>query len=52
MLIVVLVVLFVLTRIPVFGTALRFLLVLAGVGSLVMASALRQRGETATATTT
>ena len=52
MLIIVLVVLFVLTRIPVFGTALRFLLVLAGVGSLVMASALRQRGETATATTT
>jgi hypothetical protein len=52
MLIVVLVVLFVLTRIPVFGAALRFLLVLAGVGSLVMAGALRQRGETATATTT
>jgi len=52
MLIGVLVVLFVLTRIPVFGAALRFLLIVAGVGSLVMASALRQRGETATATTT
>jgi len=29
----------------------RFLLITAGVGSLVMASALRHRGETATATT-
>jgi hypothetical protein len=52
MLIGVLLVLFVLTRIPVAGAALRFLLIIAGVGSLVMASALRHRGETATATTT
>ena len=52
MLIGVLIVLFVLTRIPVLGAALRFLLIVAGVGSLVMASALRHRGETATATTT
>jgi len=51
MLIGVLLVLFVLTRIPVLGGALRFLLIIAGVGSLVMASALRHRGETATATT-
>jgi hypothetical protein len=52
MLIGVLIVLFVLTRIPLLGGTLRFLLIVAGVGSLVMASALRHRGETATATTT
>lgn len=52
MLIAVLVVLFLLTRIPLLGPALRFVLIIAGIGSLVMASALRHRGETATATTT
>jgi cell division protein FtsW (lipid II flippase) len=52
MLIGVLSALFVLTRIPVLGAVLRFLLILAGIGSLVMASALRHRGETAAAMTT
>ncbi len=48
----VLVLLFLLTRIPLLGAALRLLLIVAGVGSLVMAAAQRRRGETATATTT
>jgi len=53
MLIGVLIVLFVLSRIPLLGQALRFLLIIAGVGSLVIAAAARHRaGETATATTT
>jgi hypothetical protein len=52
MLIVVLVVLFLLARIPVLGGVVRFLLMLAGIGSLVMTAAQRQRGETAAATTT
>jgi hypothetical protein len=52
MLIGVLIVLFVLTRVPLLGGALRFLLIVAGIGSLVMASALRRRGETPTVTTT
>ena len=43
MLIAVLVVLFVLTRVPLLGGTLRFLLIIAGVGSLVIASAARQR---------
>ena len=48
----VLIVLFLLTRIPVLGGTLRFLLIVAGIGSLVMTGALRQRGETAMATPT
>jgi len=52
MLIGVLIGLFVLTRIPVLGGMLRFLLIIGGIGSLVMAGAQRHRGETATATTT
>ena len=52
MLIGVLIGLFVLTRIPVLGGILRFLLIIGGIGSLVMAGAQRHRGETATATTT
>jgi hypothetical protein len=52
MLIGVLIGLFVLTRIPVLGGILRFLLIAGGIGSLVMAGAQRHRGETATATTT
>jgi hypothetical protein len=53
MLIGVLIVLFVLTRIPLLGGTLRFLLIIAGVGSLVIAAAARHRaGETAAATTT
>jgi hypothetical protein len=52
MLIGVLLVLFLLTRIPLLGGVLRFLLIIAGIGSLVMASAQRHRGETATATPT
>jgi hypothetical protein len=52
MLIGVLIVLFVLTRVPLFGGALRFLLIIAGIGSLVIAAAARHRGETVTATTT
>ena len=52
MLIAVLVVLFLLTRVPFLGGMLRFVLVIAGVGSLVMAAALRRRGQTATPTTT
>lgn len=52
MLIGVLIVLFVLTRVPLFGGALRFLLIIAGIGSLVIAGAARHRGETVTATTT
>jgi hypothetical protein len=51
MLIGVLLVLFLLTRIPLLGGVLRFLLIIAGIGSVVMASAQRHRGETATATT-
>jgi hypothetical protein len=43
MLIGVLIVLFVLTRVPLLGTTLRFLLIIAGIGSLVIASAARQR---------
>jgi hypothetical protein len=43
MLIGVLIVLFLLTRVPLFGGTLRFLLIIAGVGSLVIASALRHR---------
>src|SRR5499427_2959117 len=43
MLIGVLIVLFVLTRVPLLGGALRFLLIIAGVGSLVIASAARHR---------
>jgi cytoskeletal protein CcmA (bactofilin family) len=58
MLIGVLIVLFVLTRVPVLGGALRLLLVIAGIGSLAVASAARHRaagaaaGETGTVTTT
>ena len=52
MLVGVLIGLFVLTRIPVLGGILRFLLIVGGIGSLVMAAAQRHRGETATATTT
>jgi hypothetical protein len=52
MLIAVLIVLFVLTRVPLFGGALRFLLIIAGIGSLVIAGAARHKGETATATAT
>jgi hypothetical protein len=52
MLIGVLIVLFVLTRVPVLGGALRFLLIIAGIGSLVIAAATRHRGETVTAPTT
>jgi len=53
MMIGVLIALFVLTRIPLLGAALRFLLIIAGVGSLVIATAARRpTGETATATTT
>jgi hypothetical protein len=53
MLIGVLIALFVLTRIPLLGAALRLLLISAGVGSLVIAAAARHRaGETAAATTT
>jgi hypothetical protein len=55
MLIGVLIVLFVLTRVPVLGGALRLLLVIAGIGSLVVASAARVRAavrETGTVTTT
>jgi hypothetical protein len=49
----VLIVLFVLTRVPLLGATLRFLLIIAGIGSLVIAGAERHRaGETATATTT
>ena len=43
MLIGVLTVLFLLTRVPFFGGALRFLLIIAGIGSLVIASAARHR---------
>jgi len=39
----VLIVLFVLTRVPVLGGTLRFLLIIAGIGSLVIASAARHR---------
>ena len=39
----VLIVLFLLTRVPLLGGALRFLLIIAGVGSLVIASAARHR---------
>ena len=55
MLIAVLIVLFVLTRVPLLGGTLRFLLIIAGIGSLVIASAARHRavaGETTTATRT
>jgi hypothetical protein len=53
MLIGVLIVLFVLTRVPVLGGTLRALLIFAGVGALVMAAAQRHREEeTATAATT
>ena len=55
MLIGVLIVLFVLTRVPLLGGTLRFLLIIAGIGSLVIAGAARHRaaaGETATATRT
>jgi hypothetical protein len=55
MLIAVLIVLFVLTRVPLLGGTLRFLLIIAGIGSLVIASAARRRavaGETTTATRT
>ncbi len=48
----VLIVLFLLTRIPLLGAALRFLLIVAGIGTLVLAAAQRRRGETGTATTT
>jgi hypothetical protein len=47
MLIGVLIVLFVLTRVPVLGGALRILLVIAGIGSLVVASAARRRAAEA-----
>jgi hypothetical protein len=47
MLIGVLIALFVLTRVPVLGGALRWLLVIAGVGSLVVASAARHRAAEA-----
>jgi len=43
MLIGVLTVLFVLTRVPLLGATLRFLLIIAGIGSLVIASAARHR---------
>ena len=43
MLIAVLIVLFVLTRVPVLGGALRFLVIIAGIGSLLIASAARHR---------
>jgi hypothetical protein len=43
MLIGVLIVLFVLTRMPLLGGTLRFLLIIAGIGSLVIASAARHR---------
>jgi hypothetical protein len=43
MLIGVLIVLFVLTRVPLLGGPLRFLLIIAGIGSLVIASAQRRR---------
>lgn len=43
MLIGVLIVLFVLSRVPLFGGALRFLLIIAGIGSLVIASAARHQ---------
>jgi hypothetical protein len=43
MLIAVLIVLFVLTRLPVLGEPLRFLVIIAGIGSLVIASAARHR---------
>ncbi len=53
MLIGVLIVLFVLTRVPVLGGTLRFLLIIAGIGSLVIAGAMRHRAEqTATAAST
>jgi len=47
MLIGVLIALFVLTRVPVLGGALRWLLVIAGVGALVVASAARHRAAEA-----
>jgi hypothetical protein len=47
MLIGVLIVLFVLTRVPVLGGTLRLLLIVAGVGSLVIASAARHRSAEA-----
>jgi hypothetical protein len=50
MLIGVLIVLFLLTRVPLLGGALRFLLIIAGIGSLVIASAARHRGGGKTAT--
>jgi hypothetical protein len=43
MLIGVLIVLFVLTRVPLLGATLRFLLIIAGIGSLVIAGAARHR---------
>ncbi len=52
MLIGVLIVLFLLTRVPLLGGTLRFLLIIAGIGSLLIAGTAWHRRETVSATTT